>query len=55
VAVAAAYAKTRYRDIIKKVAIVDFDVHHGNGTQEIVELLAQPKKFGPTRNGLQPW
>jgi acetoin utilization deacetylase AcuC-like enzyme len=55
VAVAAAYAKTRYRDIIKKVAIVDFDVHHGNGTQEIIELLAQPKKFGPSRNGAQPW
>lgn len=45
VGVAAAYAKSRYRDIIKKVAIVDFDVHHGNGTQEMVEVLAGPKKF----------
>jgi acetoin utilization deacetylase AcuC-like enzyme len=26
------------------VAIIDFDVHHGNGTQEIVECL-KPKKF----------
>ena len=45
VAVAAAYAKSRYRDQIKKIAIVDFDVHHGNGTQEAVEVLAGPKKF----------
>lgn len=45
VAVAAAYAKSRYRDAIKKVAIIDFDVHHGNGTQETVELLRGPKKF----------
>jgi len=55
VAVAAAYAMTRYRETIKRVAIVDFDVHHGNGTQEIVELLAGPKKFGPSRTELAPW
>jgi acetoin utilization deacetylase AcuC-like enzyme len=55
VAVAAAYLKNNYRLFIKynqyfksllirKVAIVDFDVHHGNGTQEIVECL-RPKEF----------
>lgn len=33
VAVAARYLQKKYK--IKKVAIVDFDVHHGNGTQEI--------------------
>ena len=33
VAVAARYLKKKYK--IDKVAIVDFDVHHGNGTQEI--------------------
>jgi acetoin utilization deacetylase AcuC-like enzyme len=32
VALAAAYLKSRYRNTIKRVAIVDFDVHHGNGT-----------------------
>lgn len=32
VAVAAAYLKSQYRDQIKRIAIVDFDVHHGNGT-----------------------
>jgi len=39
VAITAAYLKTFYRKQIKKVAIVDFDVHHGNGTQEIIECL----------------
>ena len=35
VAVAARYAQAMYPDRIKNVLIVDFDVHHGNGTQEI--------------------
>ena len=34
VAVAAKYAQNRYREI-ERVAIVDWDVHHGNGTQGI--------------------
>ena len=33
VAVAAKYLQNKYK--IKKIAIIDFDVHHGNGTQEI--------------------
>lgn len=33
VAVAARYLQNKYR--INKLAIIDFDVHHGNGTQEI--------------------
>ena len=33
IAVAAKYLQKKYG--IKKVAIIDFDVHHGNGTQEI--------------------
>ena len=33
VAVAARYLQRQYK--INKVAIIDFDVHHGNGTQEI--------------------
>ena len=33
VAIGARHAQAKYG--IKKVAIVDFDVHHGNGTQEI--------------------
>lgn len=34
VAVAARYAQQKYADV-KRVAIVDWDVHHGNGTQGI--------------------
>jgi acetoin utilization deacetylase AcuC-like enzyme len=34
VAIAAKYACERHG--LKRVAIVDFDVHHGNGTEDIV-------------------
>jgi len=33
IAVTARYLQKKYK--IKKIAIIDFDVHHGNGTQEI--------------------
>ncbi len=33
VAIAAHYARARYG--AERIAVVDFDVHHGNGTQEI--------------------
>ena len=40
VAIGAAYARCMYRnDGIRKVAIIDFDVHHGNGTEEIIRQL----------------
>jgi len=40
VAIGAAYARSMYRnDGIQKVAIIDFDVHHGNGTEEIIRQL----------------
>lgn len=40
VAIGAAYARSMYRnDGIRKVAIVDFDVHHGNGTEEVIRQL----------------
>lgn len=35
VAIAARYLQNRYR--IQRVGIIDFDVHHGNGTQHIFE------------------
>jgi acetoin utilization deacetylase AcuC-like enzyme len=35
VAVAARYAQDKYPKQIRRVLIVDFDVHHGNGTQDI--------------------
>ena len=39
VAVGAAYAKYKYKNNISKIAIIDFDVHHGNGTEEIIQML----------------
>ena len=39
VCIGAAYAKYKYKNDIKKIAIIDFDVHHGNGTEEIVQML----------------
>ena len=35
VAIAAIYARQKYN--LERVAILDFDVHHGNGTQEILQ------------------
>jgi len=43
VAIGAAYAIYNYRGNINKVAIVDFDVHHGNGTEAIVKNLKPSK------------
>ena len=47
VAIGAAYVRNKYRDEIKKIAIFDFDVHHGNGTEEIIQMLNY-KKFSKT-------
>jgi len=41
VAIGAKYARDKYG--IKRVAVIDFDVHHGNGTQSIFE--ADPDLF----------
>lgn len=43
VAICASYALTQ-KDI-KKVAIIDIDVHHGNGTQEIVQNMIGERCF----------
>lgn len=40
VAVAAAYARCVHRKKIRRVALVDFDVHHGNGTEACVQATA---------------
>lgn len=66
VAIGAAYAMTVYRHSgIKRVAILDFDVHHGNGTEACVANTAPSlDKFAfstPYGDGLQqfpvykPW
>jgi len=36
VAVAARYALTNHADAVRRVAVIDWDLHHGNGTEEIL-------------------
>ncbi|MDR1076506.1 MAG: histone deacetylase family protein [Xanthomonadaceae bacterium] len=52
VAIAAAYACTRYG--LERVTIVDFDVHHGNGTQDIFQEDGRVKYFSTHQAGLYP-
>jgi acetoin utilization deacetylase AcuC-like enzyme len=44
IAIAAAYAKERYQ--LDRIAIVDFDVHHGNGTEDIIKRASANNKDG---------
>ena len=44
VCIGALYALTEFRDVVKKVAIVDFDVHHGNGTEEVIRYFSDSSK-----------
>ena len=39
ISIGAAYALHIHREKVKRVVIVDFDVHHGNGTEETVRWL----------------
>ena len=43
-AIGAAYARCVLRDAVRRVAILDFDVHHGNGTEAIVRNLVPSVK-----------
>lgn len=50
VCIGAAYARSIYRhEGISKVAIIDFDVHHGNGTEAIVRNLVPTLEKGSVR------
>jgi len=53
IAVAAAYA----RDVhgLERIAIVDFDVHHGNGTQAIFETDPRVAYYSSHESGLFPY
>mmetsp|Transcript_19809 Transcript_19809/g.50321 ORF Transcript_19809/g.50321 Transcript_19809/m.50321 type:complete len:897 (-) Transcript_19809:145-2835(-) len=44
IAIGAAYARCVYRNAVRKVAIVDFDVHHGNGTEAIIRNLGRTSR-----------
>ena len=45
VAVAALHALANHSNDVNRVAIVDFDVHHGNGTEDIVRALGRPENI----------
>ena len=53
VAVGARYALERHR--LKRVAIVDFDVHHGNGTEDILKGDARVLMVGFFQHPLYPF
>uniref|UniRef100_A0A8C9H4Q5 histone deacetylase n=1 Tax=Piliocolobus tephrosceles TaxID=591936 RepID=A0A8C9H4Q5_9PRIM len=42
VAIGMSYAKYKY-DEFKKIAIIDFDIHHGNGTEQIIRNVGLKK------------
>ena len=53
IAVAAAYARDKYG--LERIAIVDFDVHHGNGTQAIFEADPKVAYYSTHQSGLFPF
>src|SRR5690606_3133651 len=53
IAVAAAHALDRFG--LARVAIVDFDVHHGNGTQAIFEQEPRVLYLSSHQSPLYPW
>ena len=55
VAIGAAYAKCVYRHVIHKVAIIDFDVHHGNGTEATVRNLKYRPALEKEVTGTMPF
>ena len=52
IAVAAAHARDRHG--LERIAIVDFDVHHGNGTQAIFQRDPGVAYFSSHQSGLYP-
>ncbi len=52
IAIAAAYARDRHG--LERVAVVDFDVHHGNGTQAIFVQDSAVGYFSTHQSGLFP-
>ena len=49
VAIGALHAHDKYPDKINRVAIIDFDVHHGNGTEDIIASRFLAKGANPTK------
>lgn len=55
IAVGARYALAKYPQEIKKILIVDWDLHHGNGTQEIFTDQKNIYYFGVHLEGIFPF
>jgi acetoin utilization deacetylase AcuC-like enzyme len=53
IAIAAAYAMQQYG--LQRVLIVDFDVHHGNGTEDIFQLDPRVKFFSSFQHPFYPY
>lgn len=52
-AIAAAYARDRYG--LERIALVDFDVHHGNGSQDIFQNDPTVAYYSTHQAGLYPY
>ncbi len=52
IAIAAAYARDRHG--LERIAVVDFDVHHGNGTGTSSSTTPGSRTTAPTRPGCSP-
>ena len=52
IAVAAAHARDRHG--LERIAVVDFDVHHGNGTQDIFQMDPRVAYYSTHQAGLFP-
>ncbi|RYY37264.1 hypothetical protein EON62_01245, partial [archaeon] len=44
VAIGALHALEAHKDTVRRVAIIDIDIHHGNGTEEIVRRWADSRR-----------
>ena len=53
IAVAAAHARNQHG--LERIAIIDFDVHHGNGTQAIFEADPKVAYYSTHQSGLFPF
>ena len=53
IAIAAAYAMQQYQ--LQRVLIVDFDVHHGNGTEDIFQQEPRVKFFSSFQHPFYPY
>ena len=53
VAIAAKYASTHWK--VNRIAIIDFDVHHGNGTEDIIKNDPSMRMYGFFQHPFYPY